>query len=285
MVTEEELKVRGRVSCMVEILCPHCEEEIALDDDASGEFSCPHCDGDFEWNVDEEDSSGDLNGFTFDASSIKPIAVAQGVIVGISFIVVLMCFTADPLYTLSIEDDEWLYSADTMTVQPDREIYGMSGTEDYSTYIDHLTKQNEECVTYLGEKCDGIDGMIEAMEGWDSAGNTYQFFTLIALISVMLMPILSLTFMLYERNVIDMPVKAAVVVHFSGRGAYYFGCFMWFLAIILHMILAPEASGPIGMGQSDVGMFGYAGAFWFGLVMSILAPIVHAGLWFVPQDN
>lgn len=37
---------------MVEILCPHCEEEIGLDDDASGEFVCPHCDGDFEWNTD-----------------------------------------------------------------------------------------------------------------------------------------------------------------------------------------------------------------------------------------
>lgn len=282
MVTEEELKGRERVYSMVEILCPHCEEEIALDDDASGEFSCPHCDGDFEWNVDEEDSSGYLNGFTFDASSIKPIAVVQGAIVGISFIVLLMCFTADPLYTLSIEDDEWLYSADTMTAD---DIYGMGGTEKYTLFIDHLTEQNEECVTYTGEKCAGIEGMIEAMEGWDSAGNTYQFLMLIALISVILTPILSLTFMLYERNVIDMPVKAAVVVHFSGRGAYYFGCFMWFLAIILHMILAPEATGPIGMGQFDVGMFGYAGAFWFGLVMSILAPIVHAGLWFVPQEN
>tara|TARA_B100001564_G_scaffold125958_1_gene105176 strand:+ start:310 stop:1140 length:831 start_codon:yes stop_codon:yes gene_type:complete len=270
---------------MVEILCPHCEGEIELEDDASGEFACPLCDGEFEWNVDEEDSSGARNGFTFDASSIKPIAVVQGAIVGISFIVVLMCFTADPLYTLSIEDDEWLYSADTMTVQADNEIYGMSGTEEYSAYINHLTKQNEECVTYLGEKCDGIDEMVEAMEGWDSAGNTYQFLTLIALISMILMPILSLTFNLYERNVIDMPVKAAVMVHFSGRGAYYFGCFMWFLAIVLHMILAPEASGPIGMGEFDVGMFGYAGVFWFGLVMSLLAPIVHAGLWFVPQDN
>ena len=270
---------------MVEILCPHCEGEIELEDDASGEFACPLCDGEFEWNVDEEDSSGARNGFTFDASSIKPIAVVQGAIVGISFIVVLMCFTADPLYTLSIEDDEWLYSADTMTVQPDQDIYGMSGTEDYSAYIDYLTKQNEECVTYLGEKCDGIDEMVEAMEGWDSAGNTYQFLTLIALISMILMPILSLTFNLYERNVIDMPVKAAVMVHFSGRGAYYFGCFMWFLAIVLHMIFAPEASGPIGMGEFDVGMFGYAGVFWFGLVMSLLAPIVHAGLWFVPQDN
>lgn len=36
---------------MVEIVCPHCEEEIELDDDASGEFLCPLCDGEFEWNT------------------------------------------------------------------------------------------------------------------------------------------------------------------------------------------------------------------------------------------
>ena len=39
---------------MVEILCPHCEEEIELDNDASGEFACPYCDGEFEWGVDDE---------------------------------------------------------------------------------------------------------------------------------------------------------------------------------------------------------------------------------------
>lgn len=39
---------------MVEILCPHCEQEIELDDDASGEFGCPLCDGEFEWNLSEE---------------------------------------------------------------------------------------------------------------------------------------------------------------------------------------------------------------------------------------
>ena len=37
---------------MVEILCPHCEEEIELEDDASGEFACPYCEGEFEWNID-----------------------------------------------------------------------------------------------------------------------------------------------------------------------------------------------------------------------------------------
>ncbi len=34
---------------MVEILCPHCEEEIVLDDDAFGEFECPNCENGFEW--------------------------------------------------------------------------------------------------------------------------------------------------------------------------------------------------------------------------------------------
>ena len=34
---------------MVVIQCPHCEEEIELDDDAFGEFQCPHCEGEFEW--------------------------------------------------------------------------------------------------------------------------------------------------------------------------------------------------------------------------------------------
>ena len=42
---------------MVQILCPHCEEEIELDDDALGEFACPYCEGEFEWNMDS-DSEG-----------------------------------------------------------------------------------------------------------------------------------------------------------------------------------------------------------------------------------
>ena len=40
---------------MVEILCPHCEEEIELEDDAKGEFACPYCEGEFEWGMDDED--------------------------------------------------------------------------------------------------------------------------------------------------------------------------------------------------------------------------------------
>ena len=44
---------------MVDILCPHCDEEIELDDDAKGDFLCPYCDGEFEWGMEEEDDDFD----------------------------------------------------------------------------------------------------------------------------------------------------------------------------------------------------------------------------------
>ena len=44
---------------MVDILCPHCDEEIELEDDAKGDFLCPYCDGEFEWGMEEEDEEFD----------------------------------------------------------------------------------------------------------------------------------------------------------------------------------------------------------------------------------
>ena len=37
---------------MVEIQCPHCEEDIELEDGTSGMFDCPYCDKDFAWGGD-----------------------------------------------------------------------------------------------------------------------------------------------------------------------------------------------------------------------------------------
>ncbi|MBJ62765.1 MAG: hypothetical protein CMB57_05860 [Euryarchaeota archaeon] len=34
---------------MVVIECPHCDEEIEMDDDAYGLFACPYCEGEYEW--------------------------------------------------------------------------------------------------------------------------------------------------------------------------------------------------------------------------------------------
>ena len=40
---------------MVVIQCPHCENDIELEDDASGLFDCPHCDEEFSWGSDLDD--------------------------------------------------------------------------------------------------------------------------------------------------------------------------------------------------------------------------------------
>ena len=35
---------------MVEIQCPHCEEDVEIEDGKSGLFECPYCNKDFAWN-------------------------------------------------------------------------------------------------------------------------------------------------------------------------------------------------------------------------------------------
>ena len=43
-------------SNMVVIQCPHCGEDVELEDDASGLFDCPHCHNNFDWNGDFQSS-------------------------------------------------------------------------------------------------------------------------------------------------------------------------------------------------------------------------------------
>ena len=51
---ERNMCLRWTVGSMVQIHCPHCENEIELDDGASGEFACPYCEDEFEWNIQHE---------------------------------------------------------------------------------------------------------------------------------------------------------------------------------------------------------------------------------------
>ena len=39
---------------MIEIECPHCKEDIELDDDDSGLFICPYCDHEFLWESEPQ---------------------------------------------------------------------------------------------------------------------------------------------------------------------------------------------------------------------------------------
>ena len=76
---------------MVEILCPHCEEEIELEDDASGEFACPYCDGEFECNIDTTSEEVDSEMFGQPAGGGAALRWTMGLIftlVGFGFMLV-----------------------------------------------------------------------------------------------------------------------------------------------------------------------------------------------------
>ena len=60
---------------MVEILCPHCEEEIELEDNVFGTFECPHCESDFEWEDSSLDVIFDLFNLDFYVGLLSPFLV------------------------------------------------------------------------------------------------------------------------------------------------------------------------------------------------------------------
>lgn len=41
---------------MVVIECPHCDEEVEMDDDSFGIFECPHCEMEYEWGEEADDA-------------------------------------------------------------------------------------------------------------------------------------------------------------------------------------------------------------------------------------
>jgi hypothetical protein len=69
---------------MVEILCPHCEGEIELDDDASGEFECPLCDGEFEWNITVENTE------TMTKTPNNPVVLTSNILHGLGALLLII---------------------------------------------------------------------------------------------------------------------------------------------------------------------------------------------------
>ena len=65
---------------MVEIQCPHCEEDIELEDETSGLFDCPYCDNEF--------SFGDVHYTALPLPSRLQLFLSTGMIIGLAIIVI-----------------------------------------------------------------------------------------------------------------------------------------------------------------------------------------------------
>ena len=93
---------------MVEIQCPHCDEEIELDDDSSGVFACPYCDGEFEWNLEPAPSKSRGEGagnkgpevsFNDDDTSLRTYALIA-VVLGSLAAFTTICAATIPIFGL-----------------------------------------------------------------------------------------------------------------------------------------------------------------------------------------
>tara|TARA_B110000305_G_C19283561_1_gene560543 strand:+ start:360 stop:989 length:630 start_codon:yes stop_codon:yes gene_type:complete len=85
---------------MVEILCPHCEEEIELGDGIYGLFECPFCNEDFEYEspIPEFQSANFSFPTTVSQNNVSIVVSILGVILGVLAIVVFFnAFNFDSL--------------------------------------------------------------------------------------------------------------------------------------------------------------------------------------------
>lgn len=71
---------------MIEIKCPHCNEDIELDDGESGLFECPYCDEEFNW--EEKKIMGSIKGKELLLRLLRIIAISAAIIFGAVVIVV-----------------------------------------------------------------------------------------------------------------------------------------------------------------------------------------------------
>lgn len=82
---------------MVEILCPHCEEDIELEDGASGDFECPHCEGEFEWNVKPKP----IKISSYDSEEFEEMPMVP-IVAGVAFCLWMGWIIVGSIYTMYI---------------------------------------------------------------------------------------------------------------------------------------------------------------------------------------
>ena len=271
---------------MVDILCPHCEEEIELDDDASGEFSCPFCEGEFEWNMEPETGSSrsvsTRGGTAQTGGRIPRIAPMEWVGHGLSIFIlifVIICLGSSSLYSITASATEEGQSIDIIDFSYGANDY--SGREFNmpvsSTYVDEITEMEaekaemcewfpDECSTHNAEE-------IENLESWNKAGNYLGFFVIIALLSciavVMFRLVLMLDFVgaviLNERMFVTSTYGKTFLPFLTG------GCLL--IGMILFMILSPGATLYEGLltevFPSAELSSGFGMVVWFSLLLSV----------------
>ena len=230
---------------MVEILCPHCEGEIELDDDASGEFECPLCDGEFEWNITP--SVKKSNAYSHDGENFYHPIQWFGLAFSIVILVILIISLSATYYTVG--DDEFL-DVNFKLNEFEFESGGESISFEYSESGDIWEQSTAE-----------------KFESWGVAGFITKIFFILAIVICSLAIIARVLNALDNFDVIMLPENATNIVTGTTKFSSLIVSILMFLGIILFMLISPSAST---MEFNQEGLdYGYTFFTWFILILPI----------------
>ena len=233
---------------MVEILCPHCEGEIELDDDASGEFECPLCGGEFEWNISPEvkPSSGRTQAMEIVSHPIQWFGLAFSVIM----LIILILSLSATYYTAS--DENGYLDVNFKLSKFEFDSGGSSVSFDYSE----------------SEDIWGEGSTAEKFGTWGVAGFIGKMCFILALIVCSLSIVARVLNALYNIEVVQLPEAAENIVSWTVKFSSFIISSLILLGIILFMIISPSAST---MEFNQEGLdYGFTFFAWFMLVLPIL---------------
>lgn len=267
---------------MVEILCPHCDGEIELDDDASGEFACPYCEGEFEWNVEPKPkrskrrsssssaSKQDSRGPSFSASGLK---VAREAVHVAMLAFLILCLTDPTMYVVETEDGGVVAKFSTTTFKFESD----DGYESYDTaYSDMVTTFEvmfDVCVFEGGGGCEVLDQAISGFSRWNLASNVYTFFVGVSALLV------GLSFA--ARGLVGLVAGGRMVTSTKAfERLYGFGRFaivpaggLWLIATLWFIFITPsfEDTFAFGIGDAEGPVLdtSYTLIVWLSLLFSI----------------
>ena len=230
---------------MVEILCPHCEGEIELDDDASGEFECPLCGGEFEWNISPEVklSSGSNQAMEIVSHPIQWFGFAFSFIMLVILIMSLSATyytVADGELDINFKLSGFEFETGDATVSFDyseaEDVFGGSGAEQFGT--------------------------------WGVAGFIAKICFILAIIVCSTSIVARVLHTVNNIDVIQLPDAAENIIHGTARFSSFIVSLLIFIGIILFMIISPSASS-MEFNQEGID-YGFAFITWFLLILPIL---------------
>ena len=245
---------------MVEILCPHCEEEIELDDDAVGEFSCPYCDGEFEWGEPEEEEADlDFGGFNKVHSGTIGLIYKPAML---AFTLVMVIITV-----VGLNSGSW-YGASATMEKGDREgeinyDFGLSeaevsahyvgdggndtlktddifGYEDMEKELLRMQKKLEEREEgFATAESVGLGEMADWWADWASSGSLLYFFLIMSLIFFIIILISKILLLLDEKGNMELPANLIGVLNKGDNISTFVTGILLLIGCVIYAIMIP----------------------------------------------